>query len=816
MSTSLYRRAEKECRLVHQAEDKCAFILENCQDDEAGLIPYLTFYYCGLGQAQPLAFVILVLWLGLLFATIGIAASDFFSVNLSTIASILGLSESLAGVTFLALGNGSPDVFSTFAAMGSNSGSMAVGELIGAASFITAVVAGSMALVREFKVSRKTFVRDICFFIASVSFAMVFLADGRLNLWECCVMIGFYVFYVITVVGWHWYSTRRRKRRAKEAASRGHFYGVAGDGVDELEPYRDEDEDDADAAPLNRRQRAATADIGVLERGPRIEIEAPDDDLAEDEDDERGRHITAEMTSSMRVTRPRGMRSNTTITPIRPSLVGVLEFRSILSSLQKSGNVHLAPISGRRDAENPALEYSTVSVDALGTAPQLGTGTFRDRALSSGDMPLNLDNAQLPAPAAATQPGASTDSTHGQNDTPQGPGGNTGDGAGDGYQHSEYPPRTRKSPSLQLQIPSPRGLSPHSSPGVSPFPRYTDSPMPLAGAGSTHEASFGLGTPALSHHLSFPGIEDHGLPKPVRWWPYQILPAPHVLLTTLFPTLQNWQEKAIWDKFISVISVPSIFLLVTTLPVVETESKDDDSDQTLLEGPRPGEPGNTAPAASTEPNASIEPETEWQRYRRNTRTSGSRSQSHLGSPLLIAIDDGQGSQAGSHGLPHSPSTTTQQPIKPATGDAESNEQTTVGDELPGWNRWLVCLQLFTGPLFTVFIVWANLEETPKMLIRLVLYSLLGSLVLLAAVLVTTSPDKRPKYHFLLCFLGFIISVAWISTIAGEVVGVLKAFGVIIGISEAILGLTIFAVGNSVGDLVADVTVARLGYPVMAL
>jgi len=53
-------------------------------------------------------------------------------------------------------------------------------------------------------------------------------------------------------------------------------------------------------------------------------------------------------------------------------------------------------------------------------------------------------------------------------------------------------------------------------------------------------------------------------------------------------------------------------------------------------------------------------------------------------------------------------------------------------------------------------------------------------------------------------------------IANEVVGVLKAFGVILGMSDAILGLTIFAVGNSCGDLVADITVAKLGYPVMAL
>ena len=57
----------------------------------------------------------------------------------------------MAGVTFLAFGNGSPDVFSRFAAMKSHSGSLAIGELVGAAGFITTVVAGSMALVSHLK-----------------------------------------------------------------------------------------------------------------------------------------------------------------------------------------------------------------------------------------------------------------------------------------------------------------------------------------------------------------------------------------------------------------------------------------------------------------------------------------------------------------------------------------------------------------------------------------------------------------------------------------------------------------------------------------
>ena len=110
----------------------------------------------------------------------------------------------------------------------------------------------------------------------------------------------------------------------------------------------------------------------------------------------------------------------------------------------------------------------------------------------------------------------------------------------------------------------------------------------------------------------------------------------------------------------------------------------------------------------------------------------------------------------------------------------------------------------------------ELLQPGRTLIKIILGSLVGSLVVLGILLMTTTPDRRPKYHYVFCFLGFCISIAWISSVAGEVVGVLKAFGVVLDISEAILGLTVFAVGNSIGDLAANVTVAKLGYPVMAL
>lgn len=810
---TLSARSGEDCRLIHTAKDKCAFVRRNCHDDEAGLIEYLTFYYCTLENVQPLAFVILVLWLGLLFSTIGIAASDFFSVNLSTIATILGLSESLAGVTFLAFGNGSPDVFSTFAAMSSNSGSMAVGELIGAAGFITSVVAGSMALVREFKVGRKTFVRDICFFIVAVSFAMGFLADGNIHLWECSAMIAFYIFYVIVVVGWHAISKRRKAKRAKEALSRSHFYASSVHENEELEPYRD-NPDEEDTTPGERRAHS-TVDVGLLERAPRIEIGNPNDE----DDNDRSQHITTEMTNSMRVNRPRGRRSTTTtITPIRPSLVGALEFRSVLSSLQEEGNVRMRPLHGRSSSTDliratRGIFRASHSVEII---PQDGKGpsvVVRDRALSSGAVPHTVDADLTPEEVPENR---------GRNRSPNTIGGKLAPPLTDQFgviqtesTADEDVPRNRPPQPHRLRIPSPQG-SERSSPTLSPFPAFTESPLMMNDNSSLQPPQLILPPPAEQQGSRFSLLVEHTNPKPLRWWPYQLLAPPQEILNTLFPTLQGWRSKNIWDKFISVISIPSIFLLVITLPVVETETPDDQSDESVIEEAPSGPLGSTPAPVSTESAASLEPETEWQRYRRRTK-SGTSSRSH--SPSLITIDPPTDVQ-GSGQIQAMPSFTPPDIHVPKPTSEIGPESTIMGDEDQGWNRWLLILQIFTGPLFCVAIVVANMVEdldSPlSFLWKAVLISLTFSLVLLGIILLTTSPDYRPKYHFLFCFLGFCISIAWISTIAGEVVGVLKAFGVILDISEAILGLTVFAVGNSVGDLVADVTVARLGYPVMAL
>ncbi|KAG0199648.1 hypothetical protein BGX28_007105 [Mortierella sp. GBA30] len=147
-------------------------------------------------------------WMIFLFALVGVAASDFFCPNLNTIAKKLHLSESVTGVTFLAFGNASPDIFSTFSAVGSGSGTLAVGEVVGAASFVTSVVVGSMAITKPFKVSRAPFLRDLAFFTGCIIFILYVVVTRKITFVQSVLLIVAYVLYVVVVVCGNW----KRKR----------------------------------------------------------------------------------------------------------------------------------------------------------------------------------------------------------------------------------------------------------------------------------------------------------------------------------------------------------------------------------------------------------------------------------------------------------------------------------------------------------------------------------------------------------------------------------------------------------------------------
>ena len=748
--------------------------------------------------------------------------------------------------------------------------------------------------------ARKSFVRDVGFFIVAASFSMVFLADGHLHLWECAVMVGFYVFYVITVVVWHWYIRRRSRRKILEDAARAHFH-IPGMDEAEHEPYHDEDDEENVASRSRGPSRTvSTHDFDNLERAGSPLLKAMDEEA--DADDETRDRYLAEISSNMRVSRPKPGERRNTINPIRPSLVGALEFRAVLSSLQKSRNIQTIPINLRRYSDdptftaaqqqdnissvsNPEISYDNVDAHEVASNASLRpssdierTGPNRIRAVSANDaLGLRLDPEALQRPRTPqigllgpTPPGtAGLQAPQADNRTrsrsPSPPAPNlTVSPAGDDFGYlatsptpmSPVPHRrsgdllappedssagsrnhvqsqvdlrqdgtssTKDSPNLtgkpyvpRIQIPrAPSSKSSRGSSPLSPFPEYHDDPNFMPRPSRT--PSLRLPPPSIGSESTYhQNLYQEPEQKPMRWWPYRILPAPQVLASTLFPTLYTWKDKNLWEKLLGIVAAPSVFLLSITLPIVEIDKEEDGASEMLDPDPGLLSPGGTRPR------------------RRSTLTVLPPDSPTRGSSSTEDVLDSQNvSKHGSHGIgspainisgPEDGIATTPLSKDPRTPHQNSHHvpQPPTPSELPSspkeWNRWLVATQIFTAPFFIVLLYWANTDpilSTRKLLLPC-LYALIGSLVAFAILILTTTPSHAPKYRYLLCFLGFIVSIAWISTIANEVVGVLKAFGVILGISDAILGLTIFAVGNSLGDLVADITVARLGYPVMAL
>jgi sodium/potassium/calcium exchanger 6 len=290
----------------------------------------------------------------------------------------------------------------------------------------------------------------------------------------------------------------------------------------------------------------------------------------------------------------------------------------------------------------------------------------------------------------------------------------------------------------------------------------------------------------------------------------------------LFPTIYHWHDKSIWEKMIGVVAAPSVFLLTVTLPVVESEK--DNEDEVLVQP--------TSYDSRRSQSALLTPDGSHSVHKSSMTSKGGHSRDHSAS---VGVN-GRETMA-------SLVTTTEQHHRHNYGTQENAEYTmesqgllsATPDDLSEvsvgppnvsnqpdpnlWNRWLVLTQLYLAPLFCVLSFWIQSpSDLPsKWLVLPSLISMLASTILLIPFLLATSATHRPNYfRALLSAAGFVVSIAWISTIASQVVGALKALAVICNMSHAIMGLTIFAVGNSLGDLVADITVAKLGYPVMAL
>lgn len=827
-------------------------------------------------------------WIMFLFSCLGLVASDFFCPNLGTLSSRLGLNETTAGVTFLALGNGSPDVFSTFAAMSSGSGQLAIGELIGAASFIVSVVAGCMMIVKPFKVRPYPFLRDVGFFTVGVAATMTYLVDGKLTLGECLAMVGLYFLYAATViVGSLWEERKRRKRVLWEQSRSGYLDSsdqndepVQGDALAPtpprtpsrshtppngtllalesgrqgqlLSPEYQPESDDVDFDPSEvwgsssqttgrelergdlRRGIGRNRSTGDLESAPlNSPLLSPSLHHANNAG-LRPPHILVRTQSRLR-----GGGGPVGALMPRHSLLGAVEFRDVVRSLGAADGTRSPDADARREGADfldvassrdpeqflphhhhhrpghhqraPSLESGMAASIAVATASAAGpsvSGSLSPRPKmprSATDMPNVGASTQEHQPVLVRAGGIEDPwKEH---------------GAGDGCEdNTDQADDARPPPLLRLQIPDQPSSSNATAPGKQAIPSIVVVP------------------------------EEEEQEEPTARRP-QALGLARSLLRVLCPSLRHWKSKSALGYILSVVNAPPLVILTLTLPVVDDEGEARAAANALggdvgsggaltLKGDerdlfaRDAEERDAQPRTSAEVESILDLNTGERRVLESDPWKDEEERQVMANKkrdleVAGALRGLSAQQSSPLDLIGSADSDRAPGFAGNEADAASICSSSSGDSIhftplsPNTHLVLSVSQCFLAP---PFLAWA---VVPDYSLKWFLYSFLFSSLLATGVLLLAlrarhaggywySPPTLAFLSLSRCFIGFCVSIAWISTVVNEVVAILQALGLICGLSDAILGLTIFAAGNSLADLVANVTIARAGYPIMAV
>ncbi|XP_056167559.1 cation/calcium exchanger 5 isoform X2 [Syzygium oleosum] len=183
--------------------------------EHSGIVDYSALHSCLFDQNPYLSIPFLSLFLLIHFYILIKTAQDHFSIVTTKLSSHLNLTPSMGAVTLLALGNGSPDVFSSVAAVRSGQYRTGFGAILSAGTFVSAFVVGFVAIyAAPFPLNPTQFVRDVLFYMIATLFLFWVYLSGEIFIWQAFGFVGFYVFFVVFVF-WMDLGSEREKGRAE-------------------------------------------------------------------------------------------------------------------------------------------------------------------------------------------------------------------------------------------------------------------------------------------------------------------------------------------------------------------------------------------------------------------------------------------------------------------------------------------------------------------------------------------------------------------------------------------------------------------------
>ncbi|KAI9098348.1 Sodium/calcium exchanger protein-domain-containing protein [Phlyctochytrium arcticum] len=681
-------------RLVPVPE-RCEYILEHCREPASGLGNYLKFYYCDMNH-QTWGILVLTAVMIYVFAMLGTAAGEYLCPNLANISAWLHLSESVAGVTLAAVGNGAPDLFSTFSAMTADTPGLAIGELLGAALFVSLVVVGAVAILTPFKLPRRPFIRDIVAFIGALALVFAICADKKITHWEAWMLILYYFIYVLVVILGAWIYRKQKALRFQQTLSTDGA-AITSDVQQPIPTSVVIDFDDTDE------------DRPFFETDPLLTpVEDAHDGVSGEADFDADfflPHFKPHKLPTEFLHLPNGGK-----------------FHRSFSTPDSVRQFVQPPTTPREEVERPLIVRRNTAVPVNRSNDNRSSRNGPNMRWKLRPHSAGQDYSRDVGDAHSNLGSDNEDNDSDRDEERR----NSVTGTGEANQLTGVPP-TSKADFLRK-----------IAKGVVPF---------------------------LKSHSE--------------------------LFSRLLPVLSQWKHLTFPSKVQGIVLTPIYFVFSLTVPTVydeemELAARREYARQQRLLTDRDDEDGSYADS-------------------RDEISDGNYSSG-------TGDSNGIAGQAADNGV-DSPAI--------SSGGVKVNDHITMEDAITEVrfkpvNRKLTVVQLSCAPLFVAFALQVLNVRIGPLAVPIWVPCLIVGVMLGLGSYYLTRRTPTIKFGRLLAICGFITSVMWIYVVASEVVGILGAMATILGTSEHLMGLTLFAMGNSVGDLMTNISIARMGYPTMAV
>lgn len=134
-----------------------------------------------------------------MFVALAIVCDEFFVPSLDVIIEKLGITDDVAGATFMAAGGSAPELFTSVIGVFVSFDDVGIGTIVGSAVFNILFVIGMCALFSKTLLTLTWWplFRDCTFYSTSLLTLIYFFRDNKIWWWEALILFSIYITYAV-------------------------------------------------------------------------------------------------------------------------------------------------------------------------------------------------------------------------------------------------------------------------------------------------------------------------------------------------------------------------------------------------------------------------------------------------------------------------------------------------------------------------------------------------------------------------------------------------------------------------------------------